>query len=330
MHFGKNILLTGAGFSADYGGFLSTQMWAKIFNNKELDPYPGVKNVLRKDFDFEFAYWQVMKSATYSDEAKKAMKKAIVEAYAGMDENIKNRLVNVRFHRLFEPFLPKGSDISPHFTLNQDLLMERAFKRRPLGLETLPFKEYGESIQSGKIDPLKPRLIPDEDFIEDFKNKHLSSTNPNFYVKLHGSCDWLSSDVSNSIVIGYEKAGAIAKEPLLKWYFDIFQKALNCGDARILIIGYSFRDQHINIQLAKAVKNSGLKIYILSTSHPSELKEQVNGHYKMDYNDENEEATDCQAIWDGLAGYFPYKVSEIFPIDDSRPNAQIDLLAAFR
>lgn len=127
----------------------------------------------------------------------------------------------------------------------------------------------------------------------------------------------------------YEKAGAIAREPLLKWYFDIFQKALNCGDARILIIGYSFRDQHINIQLAKAAKNSGLKIYILSTSHPSELKNQVNGHYKMDYNDVKEEATDCRAIWDGLAGYFPYRVSEIFPLDDSRPNAQIDLLDAF-
>jgi len=32
----KTILLTGAGFTKNFGGFIASEMWAKIFNCREL------------------------------------------------------------------------------------------------------------------------------------------------------------------------------------------------------------------------------------------------------------------------------------------------------
>lgn len=51
MNFSDTILLTGAGFTANFGGFLAREVWSKIFNNPKLNDAGNLKLELRKNFD---------------------------------------------------------------------------------------------------------------------------------------------------------------------------------------------------------------------------------------------------------------------------------------
>lgn len=56
------ILLTGAGFTHNFGGFLANEMWALIFNSPDVQKRPSLASLLRKDFDYESVYQSVMYS----------------------------------------------------------------------------------------------------------------------------------------------------------------------------------------------------------------------------------------------------------------------------
>ena len=68
------------------------------------------------------------------------------------------------------------------------------------------------------------------------------------------------------MVIGRGKEQLIQKEPLLAWYFKIFKEVLFQTNRHLLLIGYGFGDDHINDIIANAIKQYGLKIYIISGS----------------------------------------------------------------
>ena len=50
----------------------------------------------------------------------------------------------------------------------------------------------------------------------------------------------------------------------MKWYFEQFEQALLTDDARLMVIGYGFRDQHINNVLINGINENGLKIFVVS------------------------------------------------------------------
>jgi hypothetical protein len=67
------------------------------------------------------------------------------------------------------------------------------------------------------------------------------------YVKLHGSVNWMESNTGQRMLImGGAKTALIGRFPLLKWYQDEFRKALMQPGARLMVMGYSFSDEHIN------------------------------------------------------------------------------------
>ncbi len=82
------------------------------------------------------------------------------------------------------------------------------------------------------------------------------------YIKLHGSIDIKQSDREMMLVIGGDKAANIDRQPLLKWYNQVFQHSLRSREARLMIIGYSFGDAHINQVIFSGVE-AGLKIFII-------------------------------------------------------------------
>ena len=53
------ILLTGAGFTHNFGGFLGREMWAKIFNNPLIQTRTRIRELLLEDFDFESVYSRI-------------------------------------------------------------------------------------------------------------------------------------------------------------------------------------------------------------------------------------------------------------------------------
>jgi len=48
----------------------------------------------------------------------------------------------------------------------------------------------------------------------------------------------------------------------LEFYQDVFERVLQAGDVQLMVIGYGFGDEHINLLIADAVKNAGLKVFV--------------------------------------------------------------------
>jgi len=101
------------------------------------------------------------------------------------------------------------------------------------------------------------------------------------------------------MVVGAQKAGQIAASPLLKWYFDIFESVLSVGDVRLLIIGYGFRDEHVNATIADAIEHYGLKVFIWDTG--PNLRDRVLA------------APHGASLWKGLLSMATRPLVEVFP-----------------
>ncbi len=62
--------------------------------------------------------------------------------------------------------------------------------------------------------------------------------------------------------MGGEKAVSIGRYPILTWYNEEFRKMLLRPSARLMVIGYSFSDAHINDAIAVGLK-AGLKLFVV-------------------------------------------------------------------
>jgi len=313
----KNIiLLTGAGFTKNFGGFLGMEMWSKIFNFPAVHHQQKLRELLLSNFDFEDVYYQVLGSS-YSEDEREVLKRAVEHAYEDLDNTIKdwmhddnnpssiNMHSNGGFASLQRLFVGSSKEMGLFFTLNQDLFLERWCKHRPPGVNCFQEKYYNMYIEFNKNDFIQ---LPSEDKINEIK-KRFENHGDLAYIKLHGSYGWLSS--SSRMVIGRNKMEDINSEPILRWYWELFQNALNEGNKKILIIGYSFRDKHVNQLLLEAVDKFGLKIYVISPEEPKKLKQRLESEVEQGALLFQEKET--KRIWYAISGYFPYTLKQIFP-----------------
>lgn len=309
----KNLmLLTGAGFTHNFGGFLACEMWSKIFNNLLVQANAEAHRLLLDDFDFESVYSAKM---SRGEETIKIIRKAVEAAYKDLDDTIKNWVFNrdnptalntYGLGELLSFISSRGSDKGWFFTLNQDLYMERKNNYRS------PGASFGQpSVDGDGGGNVKLVALPDQAGVEKAK----STLNNASYIKLHGSYGWVSSHGGNQMVIGKNKESDIDQEPLLKWYFEIFQNLIYEGDKKLLVIGYGFADNHINDILLKGVQEHRLSIYVINPTDPETFKNRLEGkpaHFG------SYEISKYLKIWDGVKGYFPYTLRQIFPPDQSR------------
>lgn len=317
VNFKKSILFTGAGFSKNFGGLLAREMWSKIFAHSQLKSLPKIRKLLQENFDFEEVYSLVINKPEYSEE-KDLFQKVIYESYTDMDRTLQNyKPVSQEFYKikdLINLFTGSaGGEAGMHFTLNQDLFLERQTHCKALGLGGLDFKPYWESIDSGRIDPYKLFALPTEDWLEKYQKTHLSTWSNFNYIKLHGSLGWISSDGRTQMVLGTNKRLDIDKEPLLKWYFKLFEEALYKPGIKILCIGYGFSDTHINDIFLKAIElHDDFELFIISPESAKSFKERV-----------------ATKIWGNVRAYFPFKLNEIFPSDQDPLHFYSDILKFF-
>jgi len=151
------------------------------------------------------------------------------------------------------------------FTLNQDLLLELHYRNENValwqgtkwqgwempGLRALPVIDHHNRASD--------RWRPEEPF------EHNERMQP--YYKLHGSAGWFTGGGQPLLVIGRDKAGTIAQHPILQWTYQQFEQHLNRNDARLMVIGYGFGDNHINQSLIDAHQAGKLKmIYLVQPS----------------------------------------------------------------
>jgi hypothetical protein len=312
------ILLTGAGFTKNFGGPLAKELWSIIFSNPILDGAPDVRDVLRRDFDFESAYNEVMRGAklVFDAEAEsptwesqqQALQTAVDEAYEFIDEKVRNFSfrkdapypVNIY---MVQEFISKfaGTSQCPgyFFTLNQDLFVERKYYNgRALMLPGVPHR-------SGWFKPdAMQSLMAERCVISTSGDSVKFDGSPFYYVKLHGSSNWVTAG-RQMMVIGHAKHAQIASHPILAAYFRTFRSVLAGGTRRLLCVGYSFSDEHINEAIRDGVR-SGLRVYVLSPESPDGLKARLE-----------QQAETGETIWRGLAAYFQSDLRTLFPADQS-------------
>ena len=242
----RNILFTGAGFSANFGGFLASDMWSLIFNHELVQEKEQVKEVMRRELeDFERAIEIIQSRAEYKDDEKKAIQIAVDYAYKLLDSKIiKEYDSEVSSGRLLDFIkLFKLNQKGFFFTLNQDLFVERFL----LGVVRLRPGISQKKVSFRQKLPLKEWeicTVPTKEMIDRNKEQFISNTRDIMYIKLHGSQDWISSSGSGVKVIGGKKIEKIKKEPILSWYSELFEDVLNQNGIKMLIIAYSDDSGH--------------------------------------------------------------------------------------
>ena len=252
------ILLTGAGFTHNFGAPLASQMMSIIFNYRNQYNFSeDAFSLLKGDFNYETAYADIMKKGN-NNEDKKSIKEVIKITYDDLDSIIKNHnqeedIKNV-FSQLLSRFTKKKGGSGKVFTLNQDLFIER-YHHSNLGdgginipgLNNLKLPQDQESLERNKhFVTIDQQQCHEKDINGDFN-----------YFKLHGSQNWyinINGQDDILLILGADKIKEIIEVPLLESYMSIFEKELGEEDTKLLIIGYGFRDEHINEKLIKAHK----------------------------------------------------------------------------
>jgi hypothetical protein len=251
IKFNKKVLLTGAGFTKDFGGYLAGEMWSFIFNSRSLNSYPRIKDLLRDDFSYESVYHEVIEGNEYETAEREAIK-AVVVAYDRLNENIigyMQRKVSgtakansVSLSAFIDEFRGGSNETGFFFTLNQDMFVEMHCRYNgPIPTPGIPLQD----ISYTGLSQSAIQRMPDEKTLfndnGDLRTNSLKSSKFN-YIKLHGSYHWRDSDGNNCMVIGKKKTEEISKEPLLKYYSDLFEEVLSSGGAELFVIGYGFAD----------------------------------------------------------------------------------------
>ena len=312
------VLLTGAGFTKTFGGYLASEMWATILNQQEIQDSPELLKGMRdlENLDYEMFYEDVQSNGTQQE--KKDLNAAIRSAFREMDDNIRTYKPKSLAHACCQLISRIVQDNIPSFifTLNQDMFFERYHSDEKITvIPGLPdhLSRFRETDQNSTDFGLR---LPS---LEELEPKRAQLFKKGFaqiaYVKLHGSQGWLSHDGSDAMVIGTQKISRIDNEPLLKWYFSLFEQVISRPDTRLLTIGYGFGDRHVNECIVNAIGN-GLKLYVISPQSPQAFKNQfktpLHGVFmKKPFGDE---------LWEGLVQYWPATIIDFYYDNVSPPG----------
>ena len=261
------VLLIGAGFSRNWGGWLAAEAFEYLLGCPQVDV--GLRNLLwmhrlRGGFEDALAELQgeyLRRRDAISHQHLKKLQDAISDMFSDMDKafsSIPEFEFNKEASFSVRAFLLQFDAI---FTLNQDLLLERHYlaNRGPLG------RWSGTYIPG--VRPIKKDVRQLTEVYTDRWSPHPSepdihATKQPFF-KLHGSSNWFDADGQQLLVMGGNKADAIQRHPILAWNHKQFRTYLAQSPTRLMIIGYGFRDDHINHTIIEAAKGERLEIFII-------------------------------------------------------------------
>jgi SIR2-like domain len=249
------ILLTGAGFSRNWGGWLASEAFEYLIGQDHI--HPRVRKLLWQHKDrggFEAVYQALKDGATNPTDQQvfRSFHMMVTGMFHTMGHGFKQALMGTSILNFLVSF-------DAIFTLNQDTLIELKY----------PSDEEIRQRSQGKfIGYETPGLqnATDQEFMPPgfYKPKNgpfslMPGKQP--YFKLHGSSNWTQSNTADlMLIIGGNKSVEIAQQPLLQWYHEQFQKMI--AGAQVVIIGYSFGDEHINKYLTRAA-TQGTRFFII-------------------------------------------------------------------
>lgn len=285
------VLLTGAGFTKNFGGYLANDMLTKIRNEAS----ESLKKWIDKNpQNFEALYDAALGSGDPG--LVKDMNAAVRSSFKSMDDQIRDRIKRGPYDSdIRNPPTVFGQFISQFageqhqsrsfwFTLNQDLFVERAWNsgsrqiniRIPgltngnwFGPRTREYDIFGEEL----TERLPENQVAEFEF--DGRKNPFDGVFNFMYIKLHGSVNWQNHVGGDCLIIGTRKSEQIKNEPILGQYFDAFKKVLCRPGCRLLVIGYGFGDAHINEVICEAIIDSGMTVFVSNRMDYEQLREKL-------------------------------------------------------
>jgi hypothetical protein len=269
----RPIILLGAGFSRNWGGFLGSEVFEYLLGCLEVRTDPDLRELLwrNRDEGFEVALAELQaafkKDRNQFSEPLRKFQAAIVSMFKAMNSAFANQRFDFPPSNIKTSITYFLSQFDAIFTLNQDLLLESQYMACNFS--------NGEHYRgwTGQ-EPPGLRLASEQvgpDYLRWLHNTWQPTSEPDFRVrsgsqpiyKLHGSSNWINEDGSELLIMGGGKEETIADHKILAWYASEFSEALCKPNARLMIIGYGFRDHHINRTIARAVNEYGLKLFVI-------------------------------------------------------------------
>jgi SIR2-like domain len=258
----KTILLLGAGFSRNWGGWLASEAFEYLLGSKHVDR--ALRDLLwhHRDRGFESALSQLQSESNSLDDRLRRMQNALSEMFIQMEEAFEGIQFNIsNEHKIsISSFLAKFDAI---FTLNQDLLLER-FYVGEVGTPSIGGGKWERAVVPGikNVGTDFGAYSGLGRFMEDETAFRLEERSQPI-IKLHGSANWRTSKDTEVVIMGANKSGAIGRFPLLSWYSNLFKEYLNAGSTKVMVIGYSFSDDHINRSLMEAASRFQLRLFVV-------------------------------------------------------------------
>jgi len=307
----KTVLLTGAGFTKPFRGSLAGEMFGRIYNR--ICGSPTLQTDIKKWVpDYEGFYDNVLRSGQFKEQEKKLFEGALRSAYGELDEDIRDQDVSLRdiCTRFFERFSGYGKEKGFVFTLNQDLFVERWCWADKILIKIPGIDGHPDWFTPRFISALQDEhwvKLPDVDRLQKnkayFYNQNWGSLG---YVKLHGSYGWRGK---YPMIIGKAKTEQMKNEPLINWWMELFQEVLKKAD-KLVVAGYSFRDEHINGWILQAM-NNGLCLHVVNPKPMDEFRDFLLNLHRT--NPPGEPVlSQMQEIWEKLGPYHAHSVPDFF------------------
>jgi hypothetical protein len=276
-------LLTGAGFSRNWGGWLANEVFEYLIGYPQITPELQRKLWHSKKAGFE----SVLNELRLAHQNRKdAASEADVKLFEQMLGDMFNAM-NLGFKNIeFNPFLVKnqlGPQVDPirrfltHFdaifTLNQDCLLELNYNSP--GFHQSSEGRWRDFYCPGVV-PLTlhgQEYMPPGLFKPGSKNFELEPHRQPYF-KLHGSNNWRDDD-STILIMGGNKGPDIQNTHILRSYSAQFTHKIAQPNSKLVIIGYSFQDSHINEILEKAAQ-AGTKFFVIDNNGVDVLDSAAN------------------------------------------------------
>jgi hypothetical protein len=318
----RHLLLTGAGFSRNWGGWLAYEVFEYLLGCDEISNSPQLRQLLwqhQQQNGFESALAEVQRNYIFDHVNHLNDLRRLQLAINGMFGHMnRNFFEEQRFEwtqdreMTVTHFLARFDAL---FTLNQDLLLEHHYnpendgppgRARWLGLQ-LPGMVAGPAQM-----PPAARGLAQWMWVAGDQGNFQVQAGMQPLFKLHGSTSWSDRINESVMILGDNKARDIGMFPILNWYFERFEEYLCQPDTRLMVIGYGFRDAHVNEVIIRGVRDHGLKLYVIDPAG-SDLAKRLNPTANAQIQGRPTELEDAFAA--GLIGASRRSLREIFGSD---------------
>jgi hypothetical protein len=304
-NFSMRTILTGAGWTRNWGGLLAAELWDQLIGHRSIQNNSRLRELLLSEPSFETALGRVQ-AEPFSPSDRQILERALLDAFIAMDREVAQISDRINIYKVYELLFRfcgrhgQGINATYMFTLNQDLWPERYLYNDNAPGTLGPALPAIRARPNQRYFPTQFAYSPEFDMEPIAEPAAQAQLRGHFNViKLHGSFNWRTTDARNALVVGTGKSGQIAASPLLTWYFDIFRKVLSAGGVRLMVVGYGFRDEHVNAVIAYAIKHHNLKMFIWNTD--ATLRENVL------------RAPHGSTLWNGLLSTMSRPMFEVFP-----------------